>query len=566
MGSVHYISPEQARGGFSDERSDIYSLGVTMYEMVTGRVPFEGDNTVAIALAHLEDVVVPPSVYNPEIPVSLERIILRCMEKKPERRYRSAQDVITDLRAALIRPSEAGSSPVDVEERALNGETVQISSEQLSQIKQFHRPERLEPERKETYEREAKAAWEAYREENDPETPEPERGRRPQRPAEMSKAPAKRRSREEEEDRANPHIERILAGAGIVAAIVVVAVLIVVFSKLGAFFRAGSGMLGNSQTESSQAETGELILKDTEVSMPSVLGLSEDMAESTLKENSLTMKRTYEYFDDVEKGHVAKQDPVAGTVVLKGGQVNVVISNGTDKLDLSKLGITELDETTAVSFLESKGLKVQVVEEEDETIKAGTVMRYEPELVEDGGTVYLYVSSGPHVDKVPAPYLVGKTEEEAIALLAENDLMPGNTSTESSDTVEKGSIISQSVSSGNQLAKGSKIDYVVSSGPEVKHQRYVASINQVYDLSSLIGPGAGSSSVTIMIRLHQGTADNPHYKVLTQSTTIKGDVLLPVNFTSIESIDGTDQGTLEIVDVNSGAVIKTYPLTFFPMD
>lgn len=566
MGSVHYISPEQARGGFSDERSDIYSLGVTMYEMVTGRVPFEGDNTVAIALAHLEDVVVPPSVYNPEIPVSLERIILRCMEKKPERRYRSAQDVITDLRAALIRPSEAGSSPVDVEERALNGETVQISSEQLSQIKQFHRPERLEPERKETYEREAKAAWEAYREENDPETPEPERGRRPQRPAEMSKAPAKRRSREEEEDRANPHIERILAGAGIVAAIVVVAVLIVVFSKLGAFFRAGSGMLGNSQTESSQAETGELILKDTEVSMPSVLGLSEDMAESTLKENSLTMKRTYEYFDDVEKGHIAKQDPKAGTVVLKGGQVNVVISNGTDKLDLSKLGITELDETTAVSFLESKGVKVQVVEEEDETIKAGTVMRYEPELVEDGGTVYLYVSSGPHVDKVPAPYLVGKTEEEAIALLAENDLMPGNTSTESSDTVEKGSIISQSVSSGTQLAKGSKIDYVVSSGPEVKHQRYVASINQVYDLSSLIGPGAGSSSVTIMIRLHQGTADNPHYKVLTQSTTIKGDVLLPVNFTSIESIDGTDQGTLEIVDVNSGAVIKTYPLTFFPMD
>lgn len=566
MGSVHYISPEQARGGFSDERSDIYSLGVTMYEMVTGRVPFEGDNTVAIALAHLEDVVVPPSVYNPEIPVSLERIILRCMEKKPERRYRSAQDVITDLRAALIRPSEAGSSPVDVEERALNGETVQISSEQLSQIKQFHRPERLEPERKETYEREAKAAWEAYREENDPETPEPERGRRPQRPAEMSKAPAKRRSREEEEDRANPHIERILAGAGIVAAIVVVAVLIVVFSKLGAFFRAGSGMLGNSQTESSQAETGELILKDTEVSMPSVLGLSEDMAESTLKENSLTMKRTYEYFDDVEKGHIAKQDPAAGTVVLKGGQVNVVISNGTDKLDLSKLGITELDETTAVSFLESKGVKVQVVEEEDETIKAGTVMRYEPELVEDGGTVYLYVSSGPHVDKVPAPYLVGKTEEEAIALLAENDLMPGNTSTESSDTVEKGSIISQSVSSGTQLAKGSKIDYVVSSGPEVKHQRYVASINQVYDLSSLIGPGAGSSSVTIMIRLHQGTADNPHYKVLTQSTTIKGDVLLPVNFTSIESIDGTDQGTLEIVDVNSGAVIKTYPLTFFPMD
>lgn len=563
MGSVHYISPEQARGGFSDERSDIYSLGVTMYEMVTGRVPFEGENTVAIALAHLEDAVVPPSVYNQDIPVSLERIILTCMEKKPERRYRCAQDVITDLRSALISPAkETQGSVLEATERALNGDTVQLSSEQLSQIKQFHRTDNRVQDKKENYDREAKAAWEAYQEESGNDAGSPEHGKKQPKDPGTSRY----RNRKEEDDQTNPHIERLLAGAGIVAAVVVVAVLIVVFSKLGAFFKAGSGFLGNSKVETTQASSGELVLKDTEVSMPSVVGLSEDLAESTLKDNSLTMKRTYAYFDDVEKGYVAKQNPEAGSVVLKGDQVNVVISNGSDKLDLSKLGLTNLDQETAVNFLESKGLKVQVVEEESETDKAGTVMRYEPELVADGATVYLYVSTGPHVDTVPAPYLVGKTEDEAIALLTENDLMPGNTSTEASDTVEKGSIISQSVTSGTQLEKGSKIDYVVSSGPEVKHQRYVASINQVYDLSSLIGPGAGSSSVTIMIRLHQGTADNPHYKVLTQSTTIKGDVLLPVNFTSIESIDGTDQGTLEIVDVNSGAVIKTYQLTFFPMD
>ena len=96
VGSVHYISPEQARGGYSDARSDIYSFGITMYEMVTGRVPFEGDNTVTVALAHLEEPITRPSVYNPQIPVSLENIILKCTEKKPEHRYRSVEEVIAD--------------------------------------------------------------------------------------------------------------------------------------------------------------------------------------------------------------------------------------------------------------------------------------------------------------------------------------------------------------------------------------------------------------------------------------------------------------------------------------
>ena len=184
--------------------------------------------------------------------MSLERIILTCMEKKPERRYCSAQEVITDLRAALIWPaSEGGNRPADAEERALNGETVQISSEQLSQIKQFRRPERMEQEHRENYDREAKAAWDAYQEENsqgedNQEEPLPAQGRKSSKPY---RPQAKHRKRNEEDDQANPHIERLLAGAGIVATIVVVAVLIVVFSKLGAFFKAGSGILGNSQTE-----------------------------------------------------------------------------------------------------------------------------------------------------------------------------------------------------------------------------------------------------------------------------------------------------------------------------
>lgn len=104
VGSVHYISPEQARGGYCDERSDIYSFGITLYEMVTGRVPFEGDNTVAVALAHLEDPVVPPGDYNPQVYPGLEDIILKCTKKKPDRRYGSMEEVIHDLHRVLMDP------------------------------------------------------------------------------------------------------------------------------------------------------------------------------------------------------------------------------------------------------------------------------------------------------------------------------------------------------------------------------------------------------------------------------------------------------------------------------
>ena len=103
-GTVHYISPEQARGGYSDEKSDIYSLGITMYEMVTGRVPFEGETNVAVALMHIQSEMTPPRQLEPSIPVSFEKIILKCTQKKPERRYASARELIADLRKVLTHP------------------------------------------------------------------------------------------------------------------------------------------------------------------------------------------------------------------------------------------------------------------------------------------------------------------------------------------------------------------------------------------------------------------------------------------------------------------------------
>ena len=133
MGSVHYISPEQARGGFADERSDIYSLGITLYEMLTGRVPFEGENNVTVALMHIQSELIPPREYYPDIPVGLEKIVIKATQKRPEQRYLTTNAMLADLRKVAMDPNaEVGISSTMIPN---NAPTIQISPDELNAIK-----------------------------------------------------------------------------------------------------------------------------------------------------------------------------------------------------------------------------------------------------------------------------------------------------------------------------------------------------------------------------------------------------------------------------------------------
>lgn len=534
MGSVHYISPEQARGGYSDGRSDIYSLGITIFEMVTGRLPFDGDNTVSIALAHLEEPITRPSVYNPAVPVSLEHIILKCTEKKPEQRYATAEELIADLRRVLLHPDQNFVTMAPQTEP--EGETRQISSAEMEQIRKSQK---------------------SYHPQGDVRVYEP--GRSLSRPP-VSGAPARRPVRQEEDD-VSPRIERLLTGAGVFVAIVIVAVLIFLVSRFTGFFGLGSGETsGSVQTEVVTAAEEET-LSSTQTRMPNVQNLSAEEAEAQLKAENLRVHYEYQTSDQVAENHIISQDPAPDTVVDRGSTVTIVISQGSDLVDLSRLSLTGRQAETVQEELLQQELRSVIMEEASTTVPKGYVIRYTPDTgLHKGDTVTLYVSAG---DLRTVPDLRGLTEEAALGSLAQSGFVEGTVTEEHSADVPVGSIIRQGKDPGSQAEAGSAVDYVISLGPEAAQKRYVGAIQETYSLESLIGPGALESSVRVMVRLKQEVNGAPVYTTLIEETTLNGSELLPIQFSNLEGAPGVEYGEVEVVNTENGDVLQSYPVKFF---
>ncbi len=538
MGSVHYISPEQARGGYCDERSDIYSLGITMYEMVTGILPFEGDNTVAVALAQLQEPITRPSLYNPEIPVSLEGIILKCTEKKPERRYSKMDEVAADLRRGLMYPDDDFVQPVP--EVDMGAGTVVIKKNELKEIKRAE----------ESDDRAVDWEWEEEEEDDWENERVPKMGQREKR---------------HEGGGANRQFERLFAALGVLIAVVIVAVLVVVFSRLGGLIKFNSPQPTSTTIETEAPSSSEETVNDMEIPVPDVLQLPVDMAEAKLKESTLVMKVSgYEDSDTVDKDCIISQSVPEGTIVQKYSTVTVVVSRGTDLVKVSELSLDGMAGDAAKLLLEQNKLVVQIQPEYHDTVQEGLVIRFEPEQAREGETVTLYISAGPLSAMKTVPDIRERPREEAAAMLAEAGLVPGEIREEYHETIPQGYVIVQDAEPGTVVKQGTPVSYAVSRGPEIK--RYVAAINETYNMGTQIGPGALAADVNVSIRLRQEVNGETVYRTLTEPTTVPGNMLLPVSFTNIEGAPGVDSGEVEVVNGDTGEVLVSYPVKFIQTD
>ena len=429
MGSVHYTSPEQARGGRVDEKSDIYSAGITMYEMITGHVPFDGDSTVSVALKHLQEEIVSPSKEVPGIPYSLECIIMKCTQKNPERRYHDCESLLLDLKRSLVDPdgdfvitgSVAAATPD-------SDRTVVMSTEELEQL-QNQRYDDEDDEYDDDYDEDE------YDDEDEEDDDDYQEERRKKKDV-------------------NPDTKKIMRILLIVAGVIVaLLVIFLVGNAVGVF--SGPGITATTEKQ---------------VDVPDVRGMTEDEARDELNDKNLGMRVSgREASDEYDKGEIISQDPGEGEKVDEHTTIEVVVSTGPETKMVQVPNVVDAKEADAEKEIEDAGLIVKKEFEASDDVDAGRVISVSPDAgteVEEGSEVTIVVSTGPETKMVAVPKLVGREAADAEAALTSAGLV-GSVTEQYSDE-PAGQVISQSPLEGEQVEEGSTVSYVVSLGPETK--------------------------------------------------------------------------------------------------
>ena len=461
LGSVHYISPEQAKGGRVDNRSDLYSLGVVMYEMTTGRTPYDGDTPVAVAIQHINGTATVPSMINPNIPGGLEQIIVRAMSHNPADRYPSAGALLTDMDEFRKNPAilfDYNNPDADMD-AALHMQPPKREEEPEAQSVSI--PERT------------------------PVRTTPPRRRTP--PANQGAAPAKKPARrrevivEEKEERSKTATIAIIA----YAAVAVIAIVLLCFALFG----------GGSSDELMNA--------------PNLLGqIYDENADYGDVVIELVKK---DFSDKYPAGTIMEQNPAANKKITKGDTIRVVVSFGPKPEEKVMLDLSSVPQDQAIDFLKGMDPKLQVLTkmESSGTVKEGCVIRTDPangEELKEGQTVIIWVSTGPIQETAILPNVVGRSQTQAETMLTGADFY-NYTIVEVESEEPKGTVLEQSPKGGIKIDINEAIELKVSKGmPENPDDTTVTpepdnSVEQMYLLEL---PTEVSTFLEIYFEEHEG--------------------------------------------------------------
>lgn len=492
MGSVHYASPEQARNGFVDGRSDIYSLGIVMFEMVTGRVPFDGDTTVAVALQHLQEEIARPSIYAPDLPISFEKIILKCTQKTPDRRYQTIEELLTDIRRSLAHPDE---DFVTIAPLVDGGKTKVISPEELDKIKEG----RGVAEDLNDDDTDADNGDEYADDEDDDD--------------EYDESLLDDDDDEEDEDDdddgklLNPKMDKAITIMGIVTAVIIVIVIIYLALSVAGVFKFGGKKNSESQQTESQTQTESEseseTQTETEGQMIDIRGMSVEDAQKAV--DRLKLDLTVFAFEtkqsDEKDGTILEQDVKAGDTVKRGSQINVVIAGkGDSTSEMVKVpSVIGKTKSSAKSTLESAGFSVTFeYGDYNDSVAADVVTAQSPSAknkAAKGSTVTVTLSPGQK--PITVPNVVGASQSHAESALAGAGLKYTYADSQYSDTVPAGNVISQT-KSGETVAAGTTITLTLSKGKQ--------------EISTNVSKGISYSG--------EGTVVKAEYKLVGKSGTV----------------------------------------------
>lgn len=443
MGSVHYISPEQARGGYSDERSDIYSLGITLFEMLTGTVPFDGDSAVSVAVQHIQDSIPLPSQLVEGVPVSVDKIVLKCTQKKTDRRYQSAAELIVDLKKSLVMPDE---------------DFVKMGSAYDSVLKKDE--EEYNPDDDELLTESAGHDLDDDNDDTDDELLENDSDKD-----------------EDIDDERNDKLELVMKCIGIGIAVIILMITIFVVIKL-----VGNGKNtaknNKNSVEATTVNTANNNSSDM-VEVPKVVGMTKEDAIKALNKLGLGYKAVTQSSDTVAEDCVISQGNVGGSKVEKNSQIVLTISTGKENKEVTVPNVKGKSEQEAKEAIEAANLVASVDYQYSDSVEAGNVIKYSPSgSVAEGSTVTIHVSRGKKVTNVSVPNVLGMSESLASQTLDSANLKV-TVKYETSSKAEYGTVTSQTpYSAGDSVPSGTTITIYVSHYQQTAQQTTTAANNK----------------------------------------------------------------------------------------